>query len=155
MLCLKIANKQCRADETPQNVASHQGLHCLWVNHELVDSRLWVRVDPHLGLHCLLRPVRSNAYRKVQYMVKVVHRQTGKIVTKSSVITNRLLIAMAGLIIDYLFSSDKPALKITVRCIYHKFSDRWAWANRVDPDQMLQMQHLIWVCPVCHSFSSF
>ena len=31
--------------------------------------------------------------------------------TKSSMITNRLLIATAGLIIDYLFSSDKPALQ--------------------------------------------
>ena len=30
--------------------------------------------------------------------------------TKSLVITNRLLIAMVGLIIDYLFSSDQPAL---------------------------------------------
>ena len=30
--------------------------------------------------------------------------------TKSSVITNRLLIAMAGLLIDYLFSSDESAL---------------------------------------------
>ena len=41
------------------------------------------------------------------------HAQTGKIMTKSSVITNRLSITMAGLIIDYLFSSDEPAL-ITV-----------------------------------------
>ena len=30
--------------------------------------------------------------------------------TKSSVITNRLSITMAGLIIDYLFSFDYPAL---------------------------------------------
>ena len=30
--------------------------------------------------------------------------------TISSVITNRLLITMTGLIIDYLFSSDEPVL---------------------------------------------
>ena len=37
-------------------------------------------------------------------------RETGKIVTRSAVITNQLSITMAELIIDYLFSSDKPAL---------------------------------------------
>ena len=70
------------ADETPRSVASH------------------------LGLHCLLSPVRSNTYSKVQYMVRVMVRQTGKIMTKSSVFTNRLSIAVIGPIIDYLFSSD-------------------------------------------------
>ena len=60
----------------------------------------------HLGLHCLFRPVRSNTYSKVQHIVRVMLRQTGIIMTKSSVITNRLSITMAGLIIDYLFSSD-------------------------------------------------
>ena len=56
----------------------------------------------NLGLHCLLRPVRSHTFSKVQHMVRVKLRQRGKIMTKSSVITNRLhvLIAMAGLIID-------------------------------------------------------
>ena len=60
----------------------------------------------HLGLHCLFRPVRSNTYSKVQHIVRVMLRQTGIIMTKSSVITNGLSITMAGLIIDYLFSSD-------------------------------------------------
>ena len=44
------------------------------------------------------------------------HIQTGKIMTKSSVITIRLSITMAGLIIDYLFSFDKPALVKSVMC---------------------------------------
>ena len=48
----------------------------------------------HLGPHYLLRPVRSNTYSKVQHMVRVMLRQTGKIMTKSSVITNQLSIAM-------------------------------------------------------------
>ena len=39
-------------------------------------------------------------------MVKVMLRQTGIIITKFAVKTNRLLITMAELIIDYLFSSD-------------------------------------------------
>ena len=34
------------------------------------------------------------------------HAQTDKIMTNSSAITNPLSITMAGLIIDYLFSSD-------------------------------------------------
>ena len=61
-------------------------------------------VDPDetpLGVHCLLRSVRSNTYSKVQHMIRVMLRQTGKIMTKSSVITNRLSIAMAELIINY------------------------------------------------------
>ena len=37
----------------------------------------------HLGLHCLPKPGRSNTYSKVQYMVRVMLRQTGKIMTKS------------------------------------------------------------------------
>ena len=37
-------------------------------------------------------------------------RQTGKIMTISSVITNRLSITLVGLISDYRFSSDEPAL---------------------------------------------
>ena len=37
-------------------------------------------------------------------------RDTGKIMTNSSVITNRVSIALAGPIIDYFFSSDYPAL---------------------------------------------
>ena len=60
----------------------------------------------HLGLHCLLRPFRPNICSKAQHMVRVMLRQTGKIMIKSSSITNQLSIAMAGLIIDYLFSSD-------------------------------------------------
>ena len=40
----------------------------------------------------------------------VSHAQTVKIMTRSSVITNRLPITMAGLIINYLFSFDLPAL---------------------------------------------
>ena len=39
-------------------------------------------------------------------MVRVMLRQTGKIMTKYSVITIRLSITMAGLIINYFFSSD-------------------------------------------------
>ena len=34
-----------------------------------------------------------------------------------------------------------------------KYWDRQAWANSVDPDQMLQ--NLIWAYTVCHSSSSF
>ena len=60
----------------------------------------------HLGLHCLLRPVRSNTYSEVQHMVRIMLGQTSKIMTKSSVITNQLSIVMAGPIIDYLFSSE-------------------------------------------------
>ena len=62
----------------------------------------------HLGLHCLLRPVRPNTYNKVQHIhvARVMRRQTGKIMTKSSVITDRLSIAVAGPIIDFFFSSD-------------------------------------------------
>ena len=56
----------------------------------------------HQGLYPVLRPVRSNTYRKVQHMVRVMLRQTGKIMTKSSEITNQLSIILAGLIIDYL-----------------------------------------------------
>ena len=33
------------------------------------------------------------------------HAQTGKVMTKFSVVTNQLLITMAGLIMDYLSSS--------------------------------------------------
>ena len=39
-------------------------------------------------------------------MVRVILRQTAKLMTKSSVITNRLSIAMAGPIIDYFLNSD-------------------------------------------------
>ena len=46
----------------------------------------------HLGLHYLL----NITYERV----------IGKIKIKSSAITNRLSISMAGLIIDHLFSSD-------------------------------------------------
>ena len=46
----------------------------------------------HLGLHCLL----NITYARVIDKIKI----------KSSAITNRLSITMAGLIIDYLFSSD-------------------------------------------------
>ena len=48
--------------------------------------------ETHLGLHCLLN---------ITYETVV-----GKIKIKSSAITNRLSITMAGLIIDYFFSSD-------------------------------------------------
>ena len=30
---------------------------------------------PHLGLHCLLRPVRSNTYSKEQHIVRIMLRQ--------------------------------------------------------------------------------
>ena len=43
-------------------------------------------------------------------MVRAMLRQTGKIMTNSSLITNQLSITMAGLIINYIFSSDQPAL---------------------------------------------
>ena len=62
----------------------------------------------------VLRPVLPNTYSKVQYMVRVMFRQTGKIMTKPLVITNLLSITIAGLIIDYLFSSNWPALKMTL-----------------------------------------
>ena len=51
-------------------------------------------------------------------------RQTGKIMTKSSVITNRLSVTMAGLITNYLFSSDSPALGISNDYPQHMFSSR-------------------------------
>ena len=38
--------------------------------------------------------------------------QIGKIITKSSVITNRLSITMVAVIIDYFFSLDLPALVV-------------------------------------------
>ena len=52
----------------------------------------------------------------IQYSVTYgkSHAQTGKIMTKPLVITNRLSITMAGLIVDYLFSTDKPALSISM-----------------------------------------
>ena len=59
-------------------------------------------------------PVRSNTYSEVQHMARVIVRQTGKKMTKPSVITNRLSVALAGLIIDYLFSSDYPASVMTL-----------------------------------------
>ena len=40
--------------------------------------------------------------------ILVIVRQTGKIMTKSSVITNRLSISMAGLIIEYLALFSEP-----------------------------------------------
>ena len=66
-------------------------------------------VDPdetpsHLSLNCLLK--LSGQIRTVKYSIGKIHAQTGKIMTKSSVITNRLSVIMAGMIIDYLFSSD-------------------------------------------------
>ena len=33
-------NKQCRPDEMPQNVASHQGLHCLPPIQQFLDTTL-------------------------------------------------------------------------------------------------------------------
>ena len=53
----------------------------------------------------------SDQINITKYNIWKGHAQTGKIMIKSSVITNWLSITMAGLIIDYLFSSDQPALK--------------------------------------------
>ena len=44
-------------------------------------------------------------------MVRVMLRQ---IMNKSLVITNRLSLAIAGLLMDYLFSSDQPVLKLNI-----------------------------------------
>ena len=56
---------------------------------------------------CIVCSCLSDQIHTVKYnMVRVMLRQTGIIMTKSSVITNRLSITMAVLIIDYLFSSD-------------------------------------------------
>ena len=68
-------------DETPHFAASH-----------------WVYTIC-LGLSGQVHTVKYN-------MVRVLLRQTDKIMTISSVITNRLSITMVGLIIGYLFSSD-------------------------------------------------
>ena len=51
----------------------------------------------HLGLGL------SDQIHTVEYKG---HAQTGKIMTKSSVITNRLSITVTGLMVDYLFRSD-------------------------------------------------
>ena len=48
----------------------------------------------------------SDQIHTIKYNIWNGHAQTGKIMTKASAITNRLSITMAGLIIDYLFSSD-------------------------------------------------
>ena len=48
----------------------------------------------------------SDQIHTVKYNIRNGHAQTGKIMTKSSAITNQLSITMAGLIIAYLFSSD-------------------------------------------------
>ena len=48
--------------------------------------------------------------------------QTGKIITKSSVITDRLSITMPELIIDYLFSSNQSDLYITGHHTSHKLN---------------------------------
>ena len=58
----------------------------------------------HLGLHCLLMLVWPNAYSKIGHMVRVMLNQIGKIITISSVITNRLSVTMAALIIDYFYA---------------------------------------------------
>ena len=48
----------------------------------------------HLGLHCLLRP--SEQIHTIKYnMVRVMRRETRKIMTKSSVITNQFSTSMA------------------------------------------------------------
>ena len=56
-----------------------------------------------IWMYTVFSGVISNAYSKVQHRVRVMLRQTSKIMTKSSMMTNQLLITMAGLIIDYLF----------------------------------------------------
>ena len=58
----------------------------------------------HLDLHCLLG--LSDQIHTIQYNIWKGYAQTVKIMTKPLAITNRLSIITAGLIIDYLFSSD-------------------------------------------------
>ena len=55
----------------------------------------------HLGQHCLLKPV--DKIHTIKYNIWKGHAQIGKIMIKSSLITNRLSITMAGVIIDYFF----------------------------------------------------
>ena len=55
----------------------------------------------HLGQHCLLKPV--DKIHTIKYNIWKGHAQVGKIMIKSSAITNRLSVTMAGLIIDYFF----------------------------------------------------
>ena len=63
-------------------------------------------------------------------MVRAMLQQTGKIMTKPSVITNRLSITMAGLIIDDLFSSDTVLL--CLRCPHEETA---SLATSEDSDQ--------------------
>ena len=82
MLCLKIAGY------VTNSVDLHETPRLIWV-YTVCSG-----------------PVRLHTYSKVQHTVRVMLRQTCKIMTKSSVNTYRLSIAKEGLIIDYLFSSD-------------------------------------------------
>ena len=79
-------------DEMPHFTASNLGL----------QSTLFAQA-------CLTKYIKSSIIQLYMSHAQT-DRQTGKIMTISSVITNRLSITMAGLIIDYLFSSDEPAL---------------------------------------------
>ena len=45
----------------------------------------------------------SDQIHTIKYNIWNGHAQTGKIITKSSAITDRLSITMAGLMLDYLF----------------------------------------------------
>ena len=86
---------------------------------------------------------------------KCVFRAYGnsKIMTKSSVITNRLSITMAGLIIDHLFSSDEPALFAMDLCytsIYmYSAVCNDSTGDDNGPDQTVQKRRLICAFTVC------
>ena len=95
----------------------------------------------------------SDQIHTVKYMVRVMLRQTGKIMAKSSVITNRLSIAMSGPIIEYLLSSDLPAL-----LIMHSLSKRFK-CNGIQstlPSNLVMEMDIItrilvrtWKCALC------
>ena len=95
-------------------------------NQSFQGSTCWVAnsVDPDETLH-LRRLTRvytvcsglSDRIYALNIRYGKSHAQTGKIMIKSSVITNRLSITMAGLIINYLFSFDKPALVYMVKML--------------------------------------
>ena len=97
-------------------------------------------------------------------------RVIGKIKITSSAITNQLSITMAGLIIDYLFSSDKPALLASVlnyatlklqSCLIHFLSTFHSYAEKPSCSSVqhffflfLLNFYLIWVSHTATAYSS-
>ena len=88
--------------------SSHMSLP-MWVQHgtmlqipheSLMGCPYRTHINTHLWPMWVLYLLLAGTFSKLQHMVRVMLRQTGKIMTKSSLIINRLSIAVAGLIID-------------------------------------------------------